>query len=222
MPKITSIEKAKSKRGPKGFGVWYELLFDSGLSFLVNDELILKYLMKKGNDFTNNKIKAIRLEAEYQFLKKKAINILARRRYSEKELRRKLESDKKYAPHIDRVIDDFKKLGLIDDLQFAAGVIHRLLVSGARSKRYIRQKLYQKGVPREISEKAIDNELADYDEYRAALKLARKKYKMVRHQPQLKTKKRIADFLRGRGFEWDVINHVLTELLGEADQDGLL
>lgn len=209
MPKITSLEPIKRKKH------WFEIRFDNKLCFPVNDELILKYLLKVGKSLTKNESEKLRNEAEYLFLKKKALDILSRRRISERELRQKLRSERKFSHHTDKVIEDLKNMGFIDDLTFATSVINSSLVSGPKSKMYIRQKLYQKGVPKEIAEKAIESELADYDEGHAALELARKKFETVKSLPTLRAKKRIADFLRGRGFSWDIVNYCLNSLFIE-------
>jgi len=206
MSTVTSLVKIKRLKG------WYELWLDGAVSFPVNEELILKYLLKAGQALTSSNIKSIREQGEYLFLKKKALDILARRRQSEKELRRKLRTVSKSSTYIDRLMEDLKKLGLVDDSSFAASVIHTQLIGGSKSKRYIKSKLYQKGVPKAISEEAIETELADYNETEAAMKIALKKYKAVKDLPRLKAKKRVADFLRGRGFDWDIVNHVLQEL----------
>jgi regulatory protein len=211
MPTITSLDKIKRLKG------WYELWLDGIVSFPVNDELILKYLLKTGRTLSSSEIKSIREQGEYLFLKKKALDILARRRLSEKELRRKLRPVNKVSTYIERLMNDLKKHGLIDDRDFAAAVIHTQLIGGSKSKRYIKSKLYQKGVPKTISEEAVETELADYNEAEAAMKIARKKYKTVKDLPQLKAKKRIADFLRGRGFDWDIVNQALDELFKGDD-----
>ena len=206
MPVIVSLEKIKRQKG------WFELRLDNGTTFPVNDELILKHALKVSESYLPSEIKAVRERAEYLFVKKKAYDILSWRRLSEKELRRRLKSEKKYAHVADRVIEDLKQQHLIDDLDYAAALIQSSIAAGPRSKRYIRKKLYEKGVPADISDKAVEDELADYDEADAAMKLAAKKYKTVKTLPELKAKKRIADFLRGRGFNWDVINDALSKL----------
>ena len=211
MPTVTSLEKIKRLKG------WCELQLDRTVSFPVNDELILKYLLKAGKEFTSSEIKSIREQGEYLFLKKKALDMLARRRLSEKELRRKLRLINKSSTYIERLIEDLKKHGLVDDLGLAAAVIHTQLIGGSKSKRFIKSKLYQKGVPKAITDESIETELADYDEADAAKKIARKKYKTVEILPRLKAKKRIADFLRGRGFDWDVVNQALAELFKGDD-----
>jgi len=206
MPRIISIERVKRQKS------WYELCLDNGNSFAVNDELILKYLLKTGKTLSNDELTRVRSQSEYLYLTKKALDILARRRITEKEIRNKLKPVKSSAGHIDKVITELKKLGFIDDYSYAVSLIQSSLSGSPRSVRYIRQKMYQKGVPSETADKAINDELSDYNEYEAALKLGLKKHKTVARFPELKAKKRIADFLRGRGFNWDVINEVINNL----------
>ena len=206
MPRIISIERVKRQKS------WYELCLDNGSSFAVNDEIILKYLLKTGKTLSNDELTRVRSQSEYLYLKKKALDILARRRITEKEIRNKLKPVKSSASHIDKVITELKKLGFIDDYSYAVSLIQSSLSGSPRSVRYIRQKMYQKGVPSETADKAINDELSDYNEYEAALKLGQKKHKPVTSLPELKAKKRIADFLRGRGFNWDVINEVINNL----------
>ena len=211
MPLIKSLERIKRQKG------WYELTLAGGASFPVNDELILKYRLKEGESPLPSTIKTVREEGEYLFLKKKAFEALSRRRLSESELKGKLKKVPKASKYIDRLTDELKKQKLIDDLAYAQAVIHTLQIGGSRSKKYISNKLYQKGVPKELAEMAIDEELDDYDEGEAALKIALKKYKSVKNLPLLKAKKRVADFLRGRGFGWDNINAALDKLFRESD-----
>ncbi len=211
MPTITSLETIKRQKA------WYELRLDNGVTFAVNDELILKYLIKKGKTLNDDKISKIRKQAEYLFLKKKALDILARKRITEKEMRKKLQAVKSCAHHTDKVISDLKEHCYIDDYSFAVNLIHSIQAGGLQSIRYIGQKLFLKGVPTKTAQKAIDDELGDYDEHEAARKLALKKYKTVANLPKLRAKKRIADYLRTRGFNWDVVNEALNELFANMN-----
>ena len=211
MPKIISLYPIKRKKH------WFEIRFDNKSFFPINDELILKYLLKSGKSLNKSEIEKLRSEAGHLFLKRKALDILSRRRVSERELRQKLKVERRFSHHTDKVIKDLKNVGLIDDMAFAVSVISSILIGGPKSKMYIRQKLYQKGIPKDIIDKAIESELADYDEEQGALELARKKYKAVKSIPTLKAKKRVADFLRGRGFSWDIVNYCLDILFTKND-----
>jgi len=146
MPTITSLEPIKRQKA------WYELRLDDGVTFAVNDELILKYILKTGKALKDDEISKIRQRAEYLFLKKKALDILARRRITEKEMRRKLQAIKSCAHHADKVISDLKEHGYIDDYSFAVNLIHTVQAGSPRSIRYISEKLYLKDVPSAIAQ----------------------------------------------------------------------
>jgi len=211
MPTITSLQKIKRLKG------WFELTLDNKISFPINDELILKHAIKIGKQCLPGEIRLFREQGEYLFLKKKALDALSRRRLSEKELRDKLKSFPKSSVYSDKLIEELKSLGFINDLEYAGALINTYSVTGKRSKRYIRNKLYQKGLLKEIIEQAVENELAEYDESAIALSLAEKKYKSVNKLQTLKAKKRIADFLKGRGFNWDDIQNALDNIFREAE-----
>jgi regulatory protein len=211
MPIILSREKIKRKKG------WFTLILDNESSFVANDELVLKYALRPQRELTKSELDQIKGEGEYLFLKAKALDILSRRRVSEKELERKLKFTKIYGKHTQRVIANLKEFGLIDDSSYSSSFIHTALIGGLKSKMYIKYKLRQKGVPKAVAEKAIEDELGNYDEKEAALKLAKKKYKTVKSLPILKAKQRVADFLRSRGFGWDNINYSLSKLFREDD-----
>lgn len=212
MPEILTLEKIPRKKG------WFTLTLDNDFSFVVNDELIMKYALRPERELTRPEIEQIKGEGEYFFLRAKAFDILSRRRVSEKELERKLKFTKFYGKQTSRVIANLKELGLIDDSGYAASFIHTTLIGGPKSKMLIRQKLRQKGVPDDIAQQAIDKELGDYDEKEAALTLAKKKYKLVKQLPTLKAKQRVADFLRSRGFSWSNINYCLAKIF-KGDED---
>jgi regulatory protein len=210
------MEKIKRKKG------WFTLALDNGQSFAVNDELILKYALRPQRELTKTEIDQIKSEGEYLFLKTKALDILSRRRVSEKELERKLKYIKIYGKYSAKVIVNLKELGIIDDKGYAASYIHTVLIGGPKSKMFIRHKLRQKGISQAVAEKAVEDELGEYDEKEAALQLAKKKYKTAKSLPTLKAKQKVADFLRSRGFGWDNINYCLSRIFRKDDQNAVL
>jgi len=209
MPTVTSLEKIKRLKG------WFELTLDKLSSFPVNDELIIKFNIKIGVQFLPHEIKEIRERGEYLYTKRKAFDILSRRRYSEKDLRDKLTKSLTKKEYIEQVISELKELKFIDDMEYANSMIHSIGLTGKRSVRYIRDKLYHKGVPDEVIDKAIESELGDYDESEIAYNLAVKKHATLAKLPTLKAKKRVADFLKGRGFNWEDIKYALDRVFTE-------
>ncbi len=213
MPAILSLEKIKRKKG------FYLLQADEGAAFPVDEELILKYGLRSGIQLPRNKLTELRSEGEFQYLKRKALDLLARRRHSEKELFNKLKYTPIYGRHAEAVINKLKELGYIDDTAFASALIHTTLIGGAKGKMLIKRKLRQKGVSQAVADKALASELEDYDELQAAIDIVRKKIKSLKDVPQLKAKQRLAMLLYGRGFDWETINAALRAVFSNRDKE---
>lgn len=207
MPVIESIEKIKRKKG------YYNVRIENGLTLPVDEVLILKYGLREGTNLTQSQVSELKIEAEFEFLYRKALDILSRRPHSEKELFRKLKFTPVFGHHADDVIKKLKRLKFIDDTAFASAMIHTSLLSGAKGRLLMKKKLLQKGVPRSIAEKVMDSELSEYDERQAAIDLARKKLVSLEKLPPDKAKQRLAMFLSGRGFDWDTIREAIEKTM---------
>jgi len=117
---------------------------------------------------------------------------------------------------VEAVLDDFTRLGYLDDARFAASQARALRARGA-SKRGIEAKLREKGVDAEIVQAQLAESSAD-DELRAALRHLRKR----RHGPFRRDDregdrtKELAGLGRA-GFSYDVSARAWALSLDEAD-----
>jgi len=122
--------------------------------------------------------------------------------------------DKAYRPEqayqwAEEVIEECLKKNFVNDERFAEFKIENYLNAG-KSKRYIEQKLKQKGVDDKIVEEILST--ADYSEYDTALNFARKK-KIACFRPDEENRsanrqKDLAALIRA-GFDYDVAKEVL-------------
>ncbi len=188
---------------------------------LVDGEIILRHSLKVGDEISEQLFRRIRTEADIAWLKSKATAILARRMISERDLRRKLTEEGRPKAARDDVIYQLKRYGLIDDAQFAASFVRTQLTHGPKSKLYLKSKLREKGINDENSQKAIEAQFSEIDEVGAVRVMAEKKYKTVRHLPPQKAKLRVINFLRGRGFNWDIIRKAISDLFQPNDTSEL-
>lgn len=135
-------------------------------------------------------------------------------------LRRRIDKyaffDKAYRPEqayqwADEVVEECLKHNFVNDERFAGIKIESYLNAG-KSKRYIEQKLKQKGV----DDKVIANlfEDADYSEYDTALNFARKKkiacFRTDEESRSANRQKDLAALVRA-GFDYDVAKEVLDK-----------
>ena len=193
---------------PKG---WFELEIKGKPPFLVDEESIVRHSVRIGEIISEDLYRKLRDEADLAWLKFKAKQILSRRMISERDLRRKLSEERRPKAIRDEAVTQLKNYGFIDDTQFAVGFIRSQIRQGAKSRLYLKKKLWEKGIDSEIADEALNSELQEVDEIGAIKELAAKKYKTLRHLPPQKAKSRLINFLRGRGFSWDMIKSSIDE-----------
>lgn len=104
------------------------------------------------------------------------------------------------------VIDKLNKYGYIDDEQFAQQFILSRIRNRPRGKMILVSELMSKGVDKEIARKKVE-ELVE-DEYEVLKKTYEKKYKG--ENITIRDRKKI-DFLKRKGFSWDLINKLIKD-----------
>ncbi len=112
-----------------------------------------------------------------------------------------------------------KRYGFFDDSRYAAAFIRSQMARGVKSRLYLKKKLWEKGIDKEIAEPAIETELEGFDEKDAVMELAKKKLRSLKRLPADKTRNRLISFLRGKGFSWDTINSAVKTVLANESED---
>jgi len=114
------------------------------------------------------------------------------------------------------IIDEFAGKGYIDDRKFAYDYGRYLVEAKGLSRFALMVELRRKGVADDDIQSATDTLYSDegYDEYDIALGAAQKKAAalsgMTDHN---KARRRLTDYLRRRGFSFDIIRKVSREVL---------
>ena len=142
-----------------------------------------------------------------------ALNLLAARAYTERNLRRKLAQKGFDAAESDDAIERLMGHGYLDDAKYAAEFARQKLVAGA-SVRRVEQELARKGIGREAAKAATAAVVAEeeLDTVAAMERLARKKLASLGDlEPHVK-RRRVFGFLARKGYEVDEINRVVDSL----------
>jgi len=204
--KITRIEPQKHRRER------YNIYINGDFGFGISRELVLKYNLHEGDMLDEEVIKRIILDEEKRRVKEKALSLLSYRARSTEELRRKLK-DKGFSDAVVcDVVGDLRKIGVLDDIKFAASFVYSRMRQKPMSKRLLYSELISKGVDREISQRAVEEFFKEQTEEDVAKEIVKKKvykYKEIDNR----VRKRLSDFLARRGFDWDVINSVVSEIV---------
>ena len=210
---ITGIEPVKRKKG------WFELVTRGRPPFLIDEETIYKNGLKAGDIISDPKWKKIKSESDLAWLKYKGMQILSRRMLSERDLRRKLSAERKPPATTDEALADLKRYGFYDDARYAAAFVRSQMARGVKSRLYLKKKLWEKGISEAIAGEILASELAEFDELSAVMELAEKKYGALRGLPKDRARSRLINFLRGKGFSWDVIREAVDRVASDESEE---
>jgi regulatory protein len=208
---IASLESTK----PKG---WFELVIEGKPPFLVDGETVFRHSLRVEAEISEQLYQRIKTEADIAWLKAKAMAVLSRRMVSERDLRRKLTEEGRPGAARDDVIHQLKHYGFVDDAKYASSFVRTQLARGPKSKLYLKSKLREKGIGDEFSDKAIEAEFAGFDEVAAVKAMAKKKYKSVKHFPAQKARLKVINFLRSRGFSWEIIRKAISDIIPDQNE----
>jgi len=147
----------------------------------------------------------------------RALNLLAFRARSARELQRRLVQKGVTAARADRVIAKLRDAGLIDDADFARQLTRSKMSAGA-SRRRVHQELFKRGVPREVADEAVEQVVEEegISDAESIERIARKKWSTLHGLDDPTRRRRLFGFLARRGFDSDDVSRVVRQLAGEA------
>lgn len=202
-PKITALKT--QKRNSQRINVYLDEEFAFGLSRYAAAWLQL------GQELSPEKIKELQDVDAQEVAYQRALNFISYRPRSEAEVRKNLKKHDTPEEVIPEVLDRLRRIGLVDDVQFAQTWVENRSTFRPRGRRALVAELRQKG----IGDEAIDEALFDLDEdslaYQAALKQSRK-YKGLDWQ---NFRQKMSAFLARRGFNYGVAKPVIEQVWSE-------
>ncbi len=145
-------------------------------------------------------------------VKNYALWLLGKRAYTEKGLREKLVSKKYPEYDINQTIKLCRDQRFINDLEYAKSFIRSRDICNPRGRRVLYLELVRKGVPKEIIEKAFDDEeISNRSEKGLARELLRRKTRQYDTLSKDKQYQRAYGLLARRGFDISTIREVTNE-----------
>lgn len=137
----------------------YALFCGAEFLFSVDELTLRKYHVEIGSGLHSDEILQMRRDSDYNKAYTKALDFLAMRDHSEKELREKLM--RKFDEDTARAATDkMKEIGYLSDEVFAKKYAAELIERRGASKRETENKLRQKGIDRETAAEVV----AEFDE----------------------------------------------------------
>ena len=210
---ITRIETQKRNKKRRS------IYLDDEFAFSLDEELVFKFGLHEGDLINESEFSAIIQAEEKKGAKDAAIRFLSYRNRSEKEVRDKLLNKGFCEDIIDCLLIELKEARLVNDVKFAMAFVHDKMILRPMGPLLIRKELKRFGLAESAIELAVEEAFRDKTSFEVGLEMVQKKYRQSKNPDWLKTKKRLADFLYRRGFDWDVSREILEQLEVEIQRD---
>ena len=205
--RINAIEPTRSPNGK------LRIRFEDDSSLLVYPSVIGDLGLYPGMELSQQELSNLRGSAARASARERAVRIISAGTVTEKELLHRLRAKGEQDSHAHAAVDWLKELRLLDDSRAAEQIVASGIARGYGEAR-LRQLLYEKGVPRELSDDAVDT-LPEAGEQIAAFLES----KLHGRTPDEKEKKRLADALLRRGFSWNDVKSGWNALGEETWED---
>ncbi len=207
--KIEAIEATRSPTGK------LRLRFGDGSSLMVYPSVITELHLSVGMDIPESALDSIRDSASRASARERAVRILSASAVTEKELRRRLRQKGEQEEHGEEAVQWLKDLELLDDGKAAEMIVAQGISKGYGEAR-LRQMLYEKGVPRELWQEALEALPVPDQGIRTFLE------KRFRGKTPDRTEiKRATDALLRRGHKYSDIRRVMEEFTSGSETEDM-
>ena len=201
--RIERIEASKHKRGR------VLVFLEDGACLKITEQELLDFGLRKDDDLNEEILKRLKDAAGVSNVKATAADLIGKRAMSRSTLEKKLkekgasETEARYAS------EWLEAIGAINDADYAVLLAQHCARQGYGPQR-VREKLYEKGVPRELWDDALES-LPDPAETIDRFLESKLRGRTLDE----KEKKRLSDALLRRGFSWSDVKAGLNRLGAE-------
>jgi regulatory protein len=148
-----------------------------------------------------------------------ALDLLARKPWTRRELARRLRRRGAPAEVAEAVVADLEARGYVDDRAFATTWAEVRARERAVGRERLREELLARGVARPLAETAIARAFEETDELTRARTAGLRRLAALQRMTPDRASRRLHDYLRRRGYPGDVVRQVLRALRAGAVPD---
>lgn len=203
---VTKIEYQKNKTR---VNIYVDGEFFCGL----NSEVLFSNQIKVGSEVDEQRLKALIFESEVKKGVSYVFGLLAKKPYTEREIRTKLYQKGYASETAQKIIETIKEYKLIDDSDYAKTYVDS---NKTKSKREIEFNLSQKGIDKHIIQNAV-NDIENDDEM-AKIDIITAKY--MKNKPKTSENlQKLFRYLQGKGFEFELIKNKISKLKEQVNDE---
>ena len=202
---ITDIVELDKKR--------CKIFIDGEFAFVLYKGELREYDIKSGNEISESVYESINSEVLSKRAKLRAMNLLQKKDYTEKQLRDKLQEGLYSQELIDEAIDYVKSYRYLDDERYARDYITYHMEM--RSRNRILQDLTGKGISKDVIISIMDELYSESEEATGDIEAEQINKLLIKkhfdNDMDYKDKQKIMAFLVRRGYTMDSIRRAMEE-----------
>lgn len=205
--RIERLEASKHKRGR------VLVFLADGACLKITEQELLDFGLRAGDELDDGTLTRLKQAAGVSNVKATAADLIGKRAMSRASLEKKLKEKGASEAEARYAAEWLEAIGAINDADYAALLVRHCADLGYGPAR-TREKLYEKGVPRELWDEALD-QLPDNGEQIDRFLQSKLRGRM----PDEKEKKRLTDALLRRGYSWGDVKAAWNRLGSETRED---
>lgn len=191
--RIEKLERSQRKKGR------ILLTLEDGSHLFVTERELLSFDLRPGQELSAQEQAALKKAAGESSARDTAAELIGRRAMSRRDLARKLQEKGATEAEAEQAACWLEEIGAVDDAAYAAMIVRHYAAMGYGPGR-LREKLYEKGVPRPLWDAAMEEAPPEEEQVDHFLR-----QKLRGCLPDEKEKKRLTDALLRRGYSWSDI-----------------
>ena len=205
--RVERVEASKHKKGR------VLVFLGDGACLKITEQELLDFGLRSGDELDEETMQRLKEAAGVSNTRAAAADLIGKRAMSRRDLERKLQEKGASETEARYAAEWLEAIGALNDAEYAAALVRHYSRLGYGPAR-VREKLYEKGVPRELWEDALEELPADGGQVDAFLRS-----KLRGRTPDEKEKRRLTNALLRRGFPWGEVKAAWRRLGEEMQED---
>lgn len=205
--RVERIEASKHKKGR------ILVFLEDGACLKITEQELLDFGLRSGDKLDEEALGRLKEAAGVSNTRAAAADLIGKRAMSRRDLERKLREKGASEAEALYAAEWLEAIGALNDAEYAAALVRHYSRLGYGPAR-VREKLYEKGVPRELWEDALEELPEEGGQVDAFLQS-----KLRGRTPDEKEKRRLTNALLRRGFPWGEVKAAWRRLGEEMQED---